>query len=89
MFHGGLVKVLRLHIVVAPDHRIGMAPMLLTNARMAAESESPHRPNPSEQVTHHFTVRRGMAVVLVIETTDWHSGLLQAALVRLSLEGHN
>jgi hypothetical protein len=54
---------------------------------MAAEDESPQ--NPPGQVIHHFTVRRGMAVVLIIETTDWYLGLLQAALVRLSLESQN
>ena len=38
---------------------------------------------------HQFTVQRGMAVVLVIETTFWYSGLLQAALARVTLEGQN
>jgi len=36
---------------------------------------------------HQFTVQRGMSVVLVIETTAWYSGLLQAALARIVLEG--
>jgi hypothetical protein len=30
-----------------------------------------------------------MAVALVIETYDWYSGLLQAALARVRLEGQN
>lgn len=45
-----------------------------------AEPESP---------VHQFTVQRGMSVVLVIETTSWYSGLLQAALARITLEGEN
>ena len=40
-------------------------------------------------VIHQFTVSRGMVVALVIETRDWYSGLLQAALARVRLEGHN
>ena len=40
-------------------------------------------------VVHQFTVSRGMAVALVIETQDWYSGLLQAALARVRLEGQN
>lgn len=40
-------------------------------------------------VIHQFTVSRGMAVALVIETRDWYSGLLQAALARVRLEGQN
>ena len=42
----------------------------------------------SERV-HHFTVSRGMTAVLVIETTAWYLGLLQAALARVVLEGQN
>jgi len=38
---------------------------------------------------HQFTVLRGMAVAVVIETRDWYLGLLQAALARVRLEGHN
>ena len=38
---------------------------------------------------HRFTVHRGMAVALVIDTRDWYSGLLQAAMARVRLEGHN
>jgi hypothetical protein len=40
-------------------------------------------------IVHQFTVSRGMAVALVIETRDWYSGLLQAALARVRLEGQN
>jgi len=51
-------------------------------------------PTPSSQpspegVVHTFTVLRGMAVALVIETRDWYSGLLQAALARVRIEGQN
>ena len=38
---------------------------------------------------HRFTVHRGMAVALVIDTRDWYSGLLQAAMARVRLEGNN
>ena len=38
---------------------------------------------------HRFTVHRGMVVALVIDTRDWYSGLLQAAMARVRLEGHN
>jgi hypothetical protein len=38
---------------------------------------------------HRFTVQRGMAVALVIETRDWYSGLLQAAMARVRIEGQN
>ena len=40
-------------------------------------------------IVHQFTVSRGMAVAIVIETRDWYSGLLQAALARVRLEGQN
>jgi hypothetical protein len=38
---------------------------------------------------HRFTVQRGMVVALVIETRDWYSGLLQAAMARVRIEGLN
>lgn len=38
---------------------------------------------------HQFTVRRGMTVVLVIETRYWYAGLLQAAVIRVAVEGRN
>jgi hypothetical protein len=43
-------------------------------------------PTPESPV-HQFTVQRGMSIVLVIETTPWYSGLLQAAVARITLEG--
>ena len=51
-------------------------------------------PTPSEQVpegqvVHTFTVLRGMAIAIVIETRDWYSGLLQAAVARVRIEGLN
>jgi hypothetical protein len=54
---------------------------------MAADPE-PAPPTPESPV-HQFTVQRGMSVVLVIETTSWYSGLLQAAVARITLEGEN
>lgn len=54
---------------------------------MASDLE-PVAPEPEIPV-HQFTVQRGMSVVLVIETTSWYSGLLQAALARIRLEGEN
>ena len=53
-----------------------------------SDAESSERA-PEGQVVHTFTVLRGMAVALVIETRDWYSGLLQAALARVRIEGQN
>jgi hypothetical protein len=44
---------------------------------------------PPDGVVHQFTVLRGMAVALVIETRDWYAGLLQAAMARIRIEGKN
>jgi hypothetical protein len=55
---------------------------------MAPEANSPEDAAP-QAIVHQFTVLRGMAVALVIETRDWYSGLLQAALARVRLEGLN
>jgi len=46
-------------------------------------------PAPPRGRVHQFTVQRGMSVVLVIETTSWYVGLLQAAMARVALEGAN
>ncbi|HEY3066962.1 MAG TPA: hypothetical protein VGL09_14305 [Methylomirabilota bacterium] len=43
----------------------------------------------TDATTYQFTVLRGMSVVVVIETRDWYSGLIQAASARVRLEGHN
>lgn len=51
--------------------------------------EPPQDERPPEGIVHQFPVNRGMAIVLVIETTFWYSGLLQAALARITLEGQN
>jgi hypothetical protein len=48
----------------------------------------PGEPAPSERL-HRFVVTRGMAVVLVVESVSWYVGLLQAALARVVVEGHN
>jgi hypothetical protein len=63
-----------------------MAPWLLPFSLMADEPiPAPSEPGP----VHQFTVNRGMLVVLVIETTSWYAGLLQAAVARIALEGQN
>ncbi|HEU4369884.1 MAG TPA: hypothetical protein VFV05_16800 [Methylomirabilota bacterium] len=49
----------------------------------------PRDDSASNAVVHHFTVLRGMAVAVVIETSDWYLGLIQAALARVRLEGDN
>lgn len=53
-----------------------------------AEGQPRDEPSP-DGVVHEFPVNRGMAIVLVIETPFWYSGLLQAALARITLEGQN
>ena len=55
---------------------------------MADEPAPPARSDSAGPV-HQFTVNRGMHVVLVIETTSWYAGLLQAAVARIALEGQN
>ena len=52
------------------------------------EPELPHDTGEDVAV-HRFTVQRGMAIALVIETRDWYSGLLQAAMARVRVEGQN
>jgi hypothetical protein len=47
------------------------------------------RDDAPDPVIHSFTVQRGMAVAVVIETRNWYQGLLQAALTRIRLEGQN
>jgi hypothetical protein len=64
-----------------------VAPALQPEIRMPAEPTPPEDSAPA--VVHQFTVLRGMAVAVVIETRDWYLGLLQAALARVRLEGHN
>jgi hypothetical protein len=63
-----------------------VAPPLHRDTLMAGEPNSFEDTSP---ITHQFTVLRGMTVALVIETRDWYSGLLQAALARIRLEGKN
>jgi hypothetical protein len=53
-----------------------------------ADDAQPTPPQPVGPV-HQFTVQRGMMTVLVIETTSWYAGLLQAAVARIALEGQN
>jgi hypothetical protein len=60
----------------------------------ATPQDMPAEPNPSEDpvssvVVHQFTVLRGMAVAVVIETRDWCLALVQTALARVRLEGNN
>ena len=54
-----------------------------------SEDPAPEPLPPPPAPVHQFTVQRGMSIVLVIETTSWYSGLLQAALARITLEGEN
>jgi hypothetical protein len=61
---------------------------LQTDIGMPAEPIPPGD-SAAPAVVHQFTVLRGMAVAVVIETRDWYLGLLQAALARVRLEGHN
>ena len=56
---------------------------------MPAEPTPPEDSAAAPAVVYQFTVLRGMAVAVVIETRDWYLGLLQAALARVRLEGHN
>jgi hypothetical protein len=56
---------------------------------MPAEPTPPEESAAAPTAVHQFTVLRGMAVAVVIETRDWYLGLLQAALARVRLEGHN
>lgn len=65
-----------------------MALALQPDTDMSTE-RGPSDPTPTGPVVHQFTVLRGMAVALVIETRDWYSGLLQAAMARVRLEGQN
>jgi hypothetical protein len=53
-----------------------------------ADAPEPQATEPTPRV-HQFTVSRGMTPVLLIETTSWYLGLLQAAVARIVLEGHN
>ena len=62
-----------------------MAPSLQPDTSMAGE----HSFEDTSPIVHQFTVLRGMTIALVIETRDWYSGLLQAALARIRLEGQN
>ena len=52
------------------------------------ELPEPQNAQPIER-THSFTVFRGMTPVLLIETSVWYLGLLQAAAARVALEGQN
>ena len=48
----------------------------------------PEEAAPPERL-HRFVVTRGMVVVMVVESVSWYLGLLQAALARVVVEGHN
>ena len=65
-----------------------MASPLQPDRPMPPESTPPGDP-ASNAVVHQFTVLRGMAVAVVIETRDWYLGLVQAAQARVRLEGDN
>jgi hypothetical protein len=75
-------------VTLGPSVRDAVAPALHANAGMSAEPDPPPE-DAAPQVVHQFTVLRGMAVAVVIETKDWYFGLIQAALARVRLEGNN
>ena len=60
-------------------------------APIVGVDSSPESPNdgPPQVIIYRFSVNRGMAIALVIETPDWYSGLLQSALARVRIEGQN
>jgi hypothetical protein len=60
-------------------------------APIAGVDPSSDTPNdgPQQVIIYRFSVNRGMAIALVIETPDWYSGLLQSALARVRIEGQN
>jgi hypothetical protein len=64
-----------------------VASALHSDTRMT--DPTPSNDAPEGEVVHTFTVLRGMAIAIVIETRDWYSGLLQAALARVRIEGQN
>jgi hypothetical protein len=66
-----------------------VAPALQPNVGMSADETPGPEDAAAPQVIHQFTVLRGMAVAVVIETRDWYLGLIQAALARVRLEGDN
>ena len=76
---------------VRPARPDAVAPPLQPKTDMPAEPTPPEDPVQPEAppVVHQFTVLRGMAIAMVIETRHWYLGLLQAALARVRLEGHN
>ena len=75
-------KFTYLHVAFALQSDTGMS-------EPAPSEERPEEHTSDAQVVHTFTVLRGMAIALVIETRDWYSGLLQAALARVRIEGQN
>lgn len=58
------------------------------NGQMPSEPDSQNE-ETRDDVIYRFSVQRGMTVALVIETPDWYSGLLHAALARVRIEGQN
>jgi hypothetical protein len=68
---------------------VAMALPLLVQGIMPPEPDVPSDTSAPRSVVYQFTVLRGMAVALVIETPDWYSGLVQAALARIRLDGCN
>jgi hypothetical protein len=69
-----------------------VAPALQPDDGMAADPTPPEEsadPDSHPEIVHQFTVLRGMAIAMVIETRDWYLGLLQSALARVRLEGRN
>jgi hypothetical protein len=63
-----------------------VAPALHLHHGVSSDEPSERTP---QTVIYRFTVQRGMAIALVIETPDWYAGLLQSALARSRVEGQN
>jgi len=62
----------------------GVAPIVGVDSGSDAPNDG-----PQQVIIYRFSVNRGMAIALVIETPDWYSGLLQSALARVRIEGLN
>jgi hypothetical protein len=57
----------------------------MSDAHFSESAESGAR----HAVIHRFTVMRGMVPILVIESSDWYAGLVQAALARVMVDAAN
>ena len=84
-----VARMRRATFAIARDFaHLRVASALQPDTGMIDPAPSEKTPERQEAI-HTFTVLRGMAVAIVIETHDWYSGLLQAALARIRIEGLN